>query len=125
MNRIKIVLLYTILLLALTARAETTIVTVDANAANTPLNSANLLLDGAEGLTCVGNTFQSGRDDGPKGAWSPAYGIICRGLRNSVVRNNVLHDGAMKQLMLETAPNREGAIISDNPGRLFTPKSQE
>ena len=39
MNRIKIVLLYTILLLALTARAETTIVTVDANAANTPLMS--------------------------------------------------------------------------------------
>jgi len=39
MNRIKIVLLYTISLLALTAHAETTIVTVDANAANTPLMS--------------------------------------------------------------------------------------
>ena len=39
MNRIKIVLLCTISLLALTAHAETTIVTVDANAANTPLMS--------------------------------------------------------------------------------------
>src|ERR1017187_8906335 len=39
MNSIKSVLLCTISLLALTARAETTIVTVDANAANTPLMS--------------------------------------------------------------------------------------
>jgi hypothetical protein len=90
------------------------------NAANTPLNSANLLLDGAEGLTCVGNTFQSGRDDGPKGAWSPAYGIICRGLRNSVVRNNVLHDGAIKQLLLDQGDHHEGVLVSDNPGSLFT-----
>jgi hypothetical protein len=90
------------------------------NASATPLNSANLLLDGAEGVTCVGNTFQAGRDDGPKGVWSPAYGILYRGLRNSVVRNNVLHDGAIKELLLDQAGHHEGVLVSDNPGSLFT-----
>ena len=90
------------------------------NASSTPLNAANMLLDGAEGVTCVGNTFQAGRDDGPKGAWGPAYGIIYRGLRNCVVRNNVLHDGATKELFLDQGGHHEGVIISDNPGRLFT-----
>jgi hypothetical protein len=90
------------------------------NAAATPLNSANLLLDGAEGVTCVGNVFQAGRDDGPHGKWSPAYGMIYRGLRNAVVRNNVLHDGALKELMLDQGGHREGVLVSDNPGSLFT-----
>jgi polygalacturonase len=90
------------------------------NASSAPLNSANLLLDGAEGVTCVGNTFQSGRDDGPKGAWGPAYGIIYRGLRNCVIRNNVLHDGATQELLLDQAGHHEGVLVSDNPGRLFT-----
>jgi hypothetical protein len=88
------------------------------NSAN--LNSANLLLDGAQGVTCVGNTFQSGRDDGPKGAWGPAYGIIYRGLRNCVIRNNVLHDGATQQLLLDQGHHQEGVLVSDNPGCLFT-----
>ena len=90
------------------------------NASSGPLNSANLLLEGAEGVTCVGNTFQSGRDDGPKGAWGPAYGIIYRGLRNCVIRNNVLHDGATQELLLDQAGHHEGVLVSDNPGRLFT-----
>jgi hypothetical protein len=87
---------------------------------STPLNSANLLLDGAQGVTCVGNTFQSGRDDGPKGAWGPAYGIIYRGLRNCVVRDNVLHDGATRELLLDQGGHHEGVLVSDNPGRVFT-----
>jgi Pectate lyase superfamily protein len=90
------------------------------NSSSTPLNSANLQLDGAQGVTCVGNTFQAGRDDGPKGAWGPAYGIIYRGLRNCVVRNNVLHDGATQELLLDQANHHEGVFVSDNPGRLFT-----
>jgi hypothetical protein len=90
------------------------------NSSTSPLNSANLLLDGAEGVTCIGNTIQAGRDDGPKGAWGPAYGIIYRGLRNCVVRDNVLHDGATQQLLLDQGSHHEGVLVSDNPGRLFT-----
>jgi len=83
-------------------------------------DSAQILLDGAQGVTCVGNCLQAGRDDGGSGVWSPAYGIVYGGLQNCVVKDNVLHDGAIKQLMVDLGGNAESAIVADNPGRLFT-----
>lgn len=85
-------------------------------------DSCQILLEGSEGVTCVGNTIQSGRDDGNAGKWSPSYGIVYQGLQNCVVRDNVLHDGALRQLMLDLGGNREGSVVSDNPGRLFDVK---
>jgi hypothetical protein len=82
--------------------------------------SAQILLEGAEGVTCIGNVLQAGRDDGGTGVWSPTYGVIYHGLRNCVVRDNVLHDGALKELVLDLGGHHEGVIVSDNPGRLFT-----
>jgi len=83
-------------------------------------DSAQIVLDGAEGVTCIGNTLQAGRDDGGKGVWSPTFGIIYSGLRNCVIRDNVLHDGAIRQLLLDKGGHHEGVIAGDNPGRLFT-----
>jgi hypothetical protein len=83
-------------------------------------DSAQILLDGAEGVTCLGNCIQAGRDDGGKGVWSPSYGIVYQGLRNCVVRDNVLHDGAMEQLVLDLGGHGEGVVFGENPGRLFT-----
>ena len=83
-------------------------------------DSAQILLEECQGVTCIGNSLQAGRDDGGTGVWSPAYGIISKGLRNCVVKDNVLHDGAIKQLMLDLGGSIEGMIIADNPGRLFT-----
>jgi hypothetical protein len=62
-----------------------------------------------------------GRDDGGKGLWSPAYGIVCRGLKNCVVKDNVLHDGALRELVLDLGEHGEGMILKDNPGRVFKP----
>jgi Pectate lyase superfamily protein len=83
-------------------------------------DSAQVLLEECEGVTCIGNTLQAGRDDGGTGVWSPAYGIIHHGLRNCIVKDNVLHDGAIKQLMLDMGAGTEGVVVADNPGRLFT-----
>jgi Pectate lyase superfamily protein len=83
-------------------------------------DSAQILLEECEGVTCIGNTLQAGRDDGAAGVWSPAYGIIHHGLRNCIVKDNVLHDGAIKQLMLDMGAGTEGVVVADNPGRLFT-----
>ncbi|HEY2860713.1 MAG TPA: right-handed parallel beta-helix repeat-containing protein [Terracidiphilus sp.] len=88
-------------------------------------DSAQILLEECEGVVCIGNTLQAGRDDGGTGVWSPAYGIAHSGLRNSIVKDNVLHDGAIKQLMLELAPRGEGVIVADNPGQLFTDFSRK
>ena len=82
-------------------------------------DSCHILIEGAEGVTCVGNNLQAWRDDGPTGAWSPAYGIVCKNLRNCVIANNVLHEGALRQLILDQGGHGEGVVLKDNPGSLF------
>lgn len=85
-------------------------------------DSAQILMDGCQGVTCVGNSIQAGRDDGGKGIFSPSYGIVYQGLRNCVVRDNVMHDGALKQLMLDLGGHDEGVLVGGNPGRLLVVK---
>jgi hypothetical protein len=86
-------------------------------------DSSQILLEACTGVTCIGNSIQSGRDDGNAGIWSPSYGIIYQGLENCVIRDNVLHDGAIKQLMLDLGGHAAGVVVGDNPGRLFVPKA--
>ncbi len=76
-------------------------------------------MEGATGVTCVGNSLWAGRDDGNEGVWSPSYGIVYQGLENCVIRNNVLHDGALKQLFVDLGGHGEGVVVGDNPGKLF------
>ena len=82
-------------------------------------DSSHILIEGAEGVTCVGNNLQVGHDDDGGGAWSPAYGIVCKNLQNCVIANNVLHQGALRQLILDQGGHGEGVLIKDNPGSLF------
>jgi hypothetical protein len=55
--------------------------------------------------------------------WSPSFGVVYQGLRNCVIRDNVLHDGALTQLILDLGGEQEGVIVGDNPGRLFAGKN--
>jgi Pectate lyase superfamily protein/Right handed beta helix region len=85
-------------------------------------DSAQIFMEGCQGVTCIGNALHAGRDDGGKGAFSPSYGIVYQGLRNCVLRNNVLHDGALTQLIVDLGGQQEGVLVGDNPGRLFAVK---
>ena len=87
-------------------------------AAESP-DSSQIFMDGCQGVTCVGNCVWSGRDDGDAGTYTPSYGIAYRGLRNCVIRDNILHDGALSQLLLDLGGQEDGVIVGDNPGRLF------
>ena len=82
-------------------------------------DSSQIYMEGATGVTCVGNSIWSGRDDGGEGVWSPSYGIVYQGLENCVIRNNTLHDGALRQLMVDLGGHGEGVSVGENPGRLF------
>jgi hypothetical protein len=82
-------------------------------------DSSQVYMEGATGVTCVGNSIWSGRDDGNEGVWSPSYGIVYQGLENCVIRNNTLHDGALRQLMADLGGHGEGVSVGENPGRLF------
>jgi hypothetical protein len=54
-----------------------------------------------------------------RGPTRPATASSTRGLRNCVIRDNVLHDGALKELLLDLGGHGEGVVVGDNPGRLF------
>jgi len=85
--------------------------------------SAQLRFEDVEGLTCIGNTIEAGRDDHGKGALTPDYALVLRALRNSVVANNVMHRGAMKELIVDLGGHGEGFILKDNPGSLHAPSA--
>ena len=82
-------------------------------------DSAQILIEGGEGITCVGNNIVVGRDDGNRGNWSPSYGIVYKNLENCVISNNVLHEGALRQLFVDQGGHGEGLVFKDNPGSLF------
>ena len=83
-----------------------------------PLESAQVRLECCHGLTFTGNSMCVGQDDG-NGIYSPHYGLVLRNLKNSVVKDNSLHIGALTQLILDLGEHEEGAIIADNPGSLY------
>jgi hypothetical protein len=91
------------------------------NADAASYDSSHIFIEGAEGVTCVGNNLHVGRDDGGTGVWSPAYGIVCKSLENCVITNNVLHEGALRQLIVDQGGNGDGVVLKDNPGSLFKP----
>jgi len=88
------------------------------NAKPATYDSSQVRLERARGVTFCGNNLQVGRDDGGAGVWSPSYGIVYKELQHCVIGNNVLHDGALEQLLVDLGGHGEGAVIKDNPGCL-------
>jgi hypothetical protein len=82
-------------------------------------DSAQLVIEGATSVSCIGNSFVAGRDDGDKGIWSPSFGIVYSGLEDSVISGNVLHNGALSRLLVNLGGHGKGVVVKDNPGRLF------
>lgn len=82
-------------------------------------DSAHVRFEGVRGLVFTGNTMNAGRDDGGKGAWSPDYSIIVRKLENSVVKDNVMHEGSLKGLLVDRGEHGANVIIKDNVGSLM------
>lgn len=81
--------------------------------------STHLRFEDIVGLTCTGNTIEVGRDDGGKGETTPDYAFVLRALSDSVIANNVMHRGAVKELIADLGGHGEGFILKDNPGSLF------
>ena len=88
--------------------------------ASTP-DSCQMRIEGAQGITVIGNTMNVGRDDGGRGTYSPTYGIVYKGLENCVIKDNVLHNACLGELMVDKGGHRDGVIVKDNPGCVFKP----
>jgi hypothetical protein len=82
-------------------------------------DSAQILIEGARGVTCTGNNLQVWQDDNDTGTFSPSYGIVYKGLQDCVISNNALYEGAIRQLLVDLGEHGEGVVVKDNPGRVF------
>jgi hypothetical protein len=72
-------------------------------------------------VTFTGTALNVWRDDGPRGTFSPRFGIVVRGLASSVIKDNALHGGSLERLVVDLGGHGEGVIVADNPGSLFVP----
>lgn len=79
-------------------------------------DSAHVRFEAVKGLVFTGNAMNSGRDDGGQGSYSPDYGMVLKGLESSVIKDNVQHNGALKQIVVDLGGHGEGVIIKDNVG---------
>lgn len=81
-------------------------------------DSAHARLEGVHGLVFSGNAMCVGQDDNG-GLNSPEYGIVLRGLKNAVVKDNALHMGALTELIADLGEHGEGVIVADNVGSVY------
>ncbi len=78
--------------------------------------SANVIFDGSRGLSFVGNAFRAGQDDRGKGKFTPEYGFYLRNLDYSVITNNVLHLGYMKDIAQDMGGHGKSFVFENNVG---------
>ncbi len=86
--------------------------------------SSHVWFQGVRGLAFNGNTMRVWRDDGPRGQFSPRFGIVYQDLANSVIKNNVLHDGALEKLVVDLHGHGTNVSVADNVGSLFVPPKE-
>jgi hypothetical protein len=89
-----------------------------ARAAPGTRESCHLWIENAAGIACTGNTMCFGNNDDGTGAISPCYAMVLRGLRNSVIVGNALHNAATQHLILDDGGHDTATVIRDNPGCL-------
>ena len=82
------------------------------------LASSHVRFEECRGLVFSGNSMCQGQDDGG-GKMSPSYGMVLCGLKNSIIKDNTMHIGALKELVKDLGGHGDGTIIKDNVGSLF------
>ena len=83
--------------------------------------SAHAWFEAARGLVFTGNAMHVARDDRGQGEFSPRYGIVYGRLENSIIKNNVLHEGALERLLVDLGGHGQNVTVADNLGSLFLP----
>jgi hypothetical protein len=79
--------------------------------------NSHILLESGRGIVVTGNTLSSGQDDLAQGTWSPAYGVVYRQLQSCIIKDNVLHAGALTGLILDHGNNDDATVlVKDNVG---------
>lgn len=86
-----------------------------------PHASCQARFEGCSGLVFSGNSLNVSMDDRGHGQLSPRFGIVLRRLASSVIKDNVMHCGALERLVEDLGDHGDGVVVADNVGTLFTP----
>ncbi|MEI7437922.1 MAG: glycosyl hydrolase family 28-related protein [bacterium] len=83
-----------------------------------PDRDCHVRVEGVQGLVFTGNALHI--------LWAntPSYGMVLRGLKDSIVANNSLFKGAMKELIRDLG-GHTNTVIENNPGSLKDPKDTD
>ena len=85
--------------------------------------NAHVRIEGGSGIAMTGNSLVAGTF-AETGKWAPDCGIVYRGLADSVIKNNVLHRAAVRELMVDGGGHGPGVLAADNPGCLMVPENR-
>lgn len=77
-----------------------------------------MILDGCTGLRYYREHHEGGRGRRRRSAGKPDYGVIMRNCENSILKENAMHNGSLKNNLIEE--NNTGCIIADNVGCLYS-----
>lgn len=77
--------------------------------------SCHVRLENCHGFSVTGNTFLAGQDDGGVGLFTPQAGMLLKQLECSIVSNNTLWRGYMKDMIIDQGGHKD-SIIKDNVG---------
>lgn len=80
--------------------------------------NSHIYLKNVNGLVCTSNSMNAGRNDNGVGDWSPEYSIVYGQLNNAVIKDNVMNNGSIKELIINLG-NNGNVIEKDNIGNLF------
>ena len=84
-------------------------------------HNCHVYLDYVAGVSLTGNVMSTGRNDSGKGQHSPTRGVVYKGLRDSIIKDNTLYEGAVGELIIDEGDNDDTCIVKDNPGRTAPP----
>jgi len=82
-----------------------------------PHLSSQLYLTHIHGIVVTGNTARAHRGDEEGTNVAPHYGLVYGHLTHSIIKDNVLYKGAMKELTVDLGGNEE-CVIGGNIGSL-------
>ncbi|WOO41015.1 right-handed parallel beta-helix repeat-containing protein [Rubellicoccus peritrichatus] len=86
-------------------------------------DSSHIRCSNAEGVVITSNVCQAFKDDSTcpvaDGA-SPDWGIVISKLNNAIIKDNILHHGYKKELMVDLGDHKGTVVIKDNIGSLYT-----
>lgn len=81
-------------------------------------DSCHVRFEGVKGLVFTGNTMNVGRDDAGLSEFSPNFAIVYGSLTDSVIKDNVMFEGALRELTVDLG-NNNNTVMKDNMGSLF------